>query len=268
MAVYRQIYLSFWTDTKIDEDFTPEDKYFYLYLLTNPHTTLCGCYEVGFKQMARETGYNEDTIKHLVKRMESIHNVIRYNRETKEVLLLNWWKHNWSESDKLLKGVEKSASGVKCAEFKAYITALVNHTDPMDTLSIPYTDPMDTSVSVTVTDNTVTDSVSVTDKNAYPDDFEIFWHEYPKKVGKKEAFKAFKRVKEPLSVLIAAVRAQEQSAMWNKENGRFIPNPATWLNQGRWDDMLPKEKNPFDFMEAMNDNTGNSTGTVIDILNL
>ena len=66
MATFRSIHLTFWTDSKVDDDFTPEDKYFYLYLLTNPHTNLCGCYEISTKQMIRETGYNEDTVKALL----------------------------------------------------------------------------------------------------------------------------------------------------------------------------------------------------------
>ena len=58
MALYRTISLSFWNDNKIVDDFTPEDRYFYLYLLTNPHTNLIGCYEISLKQMSYETGYN------------------------------------------------------------------------------------------------------------------------------------------------------------------------------------------------------------------
>ncbi len=36
-----------------------------------------------------------------------------------------------------------------------------------------------------------------------------------------------------------AIEVQKQSEQWTKDNGRFIPNPATWLNQGRWEDELP-----------------------------
>ena len=238
-AIYRQIYLSFWTDSKVDEEFTPEDKYFYLYLLTNPHTNLCGCYEVGVKQMARETGYNEDTVRHLIKRLETIHNVIRYNADTKEMLLLNWSKYNWSKSADLLKGVERSLVFVKSDEFRAYIFGLINGNN--ETLPTPSPDPRGTSVTVTVTDTDTVKAVSKNNNN-YTDDFELFWHEYPRKVGKKDAFEKFKKAKQPVQVLISAVREQKNSEMWTKENGRFIPNPATWLNQGRWDDTLPKPK--------------------------
>ena len=96
MALYRTVNLSFWTDPKVDDDFTPEDKYFYLYLLTNPHTNLVGCYEVSMKQMCRETGYNEDTVLRLLGRMSEQHDVIRFSQETKEVLILNWHKYNWT----------------------------------------------------------------------------------------------------------------------------------------------------------------------------
>ena len=76
----------------------------------------------------------------------------------------------------------------------------------------------------------------------YTDDFELFWNVYPKKVGKKDAFNAFKKAKQPVQLLIHAVQEQMQSSQWQKEDGRYIPNPATWLNQGRWDDTLPKPK--------------------------
>lgn len=156
MAYYRQIYLSFWTDTKIDEDFTPEDRYFYLYLLTNPHTNLCGCYEIGYKQMARETGYNEDTIRRLVDRMRGVHRVIDYDEASKEMLVINWAKYNWSKSPDLMKGVRSGCERIKTDRFREYLTALV---DGQETVYRGSIDPLQTSVTVTVTD-----SVTDTDK--------------------------------------------------------------------------------------------------------
>ena len=96
MAVYRKVSISFWTDTKVDENFSPEDKYFYLYLLTNPHTNLCGCYEVSFKAMSNETGYSRDSLVALINRFESTYDLIRYENDTSEMLILNWKKYNCS----------------------------------------------------------------------------------------------------------------------------------------------------------------------------
>ena len=67
--------------------------------------------------------------------------------------------------------------------------------------------------------------------------FDAFWQVYPKKTGKEAARKAFKKIpKSAHSLLVPAVEAQKKSRQWMEENGRFIPNPATWLNQGRWED--------------------------------
>lgn len=67
--------------------------------------------------------------------------------------------------------------------------------------------------------------------------FDAFWSVYPKKTGKEAARKAFKKIpKSAHPLLVPAVEAQKKSRQWMEENGRFIPNPATWLNQGRWED--------------------------------
>lgn len=154
MAVYRTVHLSFWTDSKVDDEFTPEDKYFYLYLLTNPHTNICGCYEIGEKQCSRETGYNSETISRLLRRFENVHDVIRYDTKTKEVLILNWYKYNWTKSEKLMKNVSEVASHIKSDAFRDYIFSLING----EAAKIPYPYPIDTSVTDTVTN---TDTVSV-----------------------------------------------------------------------------------------------------------
>ncbi len=160
MAIYRQIYMTFWTDPKVTDDFTPEDKYFYLYLLTNPHTTICGCYEISVKQARDETGYNEDTITRLLNRMDGTHKIIRYFPETKEVLLLNWHKYNWNKSPKVMKAIASDLRKIKSEEAKQIIIGIIKKEKyPIDTVSIPYGYPMDTTVTDTVTD-AVTDRPS------------------------------------------------------------------------------------------------------------
>lgn len=159
MAIYRQVHQTFWTDTKVTDDFTPEDKYFYLYLMTNPHTNLCGCYELSMKTASDETGYTKDTIERLIHRFVDIHKVVLYSKDTKEVLIANWSKYNWTESPKfriaLLSDIEK----VKNNDFKRFLTELYNGND---TVSIPYTYTTDTTVSVSVPVS-VPDTVSVND---------------------------------------------------------------------------------------------------------
>lgn len=69
--------------------------------------------------------------------------------------------------------------------------------------------------------------------------FNEFWAAYPKKVGKKAAWAAWKKVKpdaELFDKIMTAIGKAKATEQWQRENGRFIPNPTTWLNQGRWDD--------------------------------
>jgi len=36
--------------------------------------------------------------------------------------------------------------------------------------------------------------------------------------------------------VLSAIAAQKATDQWKKDGGQFIPLPATWLRQGRWDD--------------------------------
>ena len=135
MAKGRLISTSFWDDSKVVDDFTPEDKYIYLYCMTNPHTNLCGCYEVSVKQIASETGYNEDTVKRLLMRLDREHNVIRYSSTTKEMLMLNWFRYNWSTSEKLNKPLLAEIRAIKDDGFREYLAGRYNE---RDTVTVPY----------------------------------------------------------------------------------------------------------------------------------
>ena len=156
MATYRNVQMSFWTDSKVMDDFTPEDKLFFLYIMTNPLTSLCGCYECSKKRMSRDIGYSVETITNIIYRMENIHHVARYNEDTKEILIMNWDKYNWTQSSKVLDGAYKGAIQIKCPEFKGYVLWKLHsygyEVDEKLLSSIPYPYPMDKTVTVTVTD--------------------------------------------------------------------------------------------------------------------
>jgi hypothetical protein len=78
-------------------------------------------------------------------------------------------------------------------------------------------------------------------KAAYSIVFEIFWKQYPRRVGKDAAWKAWESRRRlgtlpSNDVLASAIDTQKRSPAWVKDSGQYIPNPATWLNQGRWQD--------------------------------
>ena len=67
-------------------------------------------------------------------------------------------------------------------------------------------------------------------------EFEKFWNAYPRHEGKQKARMAFEKVNVPLQTLLDAIEKWKHSAQWSKDNGQFIPYPATWLNGKRWED--------------------------------
>ena len=70
MAIFRNIHISFWEDSKVQDDMNVNEKYFFLYLLTNPHTSQIGCYEITIRQMQYETGLDKSEIEQYLERFE------------------------------------------------------------------------------------------------------------------------------------------------------------------------------------------------------
>lgn len=71
--------------------------------------------------------------------------------------------------------------------------------------------------------------------------FVQFWDKYPKKKGRQSAEKAFQKVAPDESlfkIMLNAIEEQKKSAEWQKDNGQYIPHPATWLNGRRWEDEI------------------------------
>ena len=70
-------------------------------------------------------------------------------------------------------------------------------------------------------------------------DFEMFWKEYPKKVAKGEARKAWiqtEKIRPDLETLLKAVKTAKRLEEWRKDAGKFVPYPATWLRAERGED--------------------------------
>ena len=63
--------------------------------------------------------------------------------------------------------------------------------------------------------------------------FNKFWSLYPKKTGKQKCLSLWTKKKPPIEIVLKAVAWQQRSEQWKKG---FIPNPSTWLNEGRWED--------------------------------
>lgn len=78
-------------------------------------------------------------------------------------------------------------------------------------------------------------------KEVYMANFDRFWSVYPKKINKEAARKAWLKIKDSDSLVETMIQSLEKakaSRDWQKEQGKFIPHPATWLNNKRWEDEI------------------------------
>lgn len=147
MAIYRHIHIDYWQDGFV-LDLTPEEKYFYIYLMTNSKTSQCGIYELPKRIIETETGYNRETVDKLLNRFVE-YKKIRYCKETGEIFLMNWIKHNKIVSPKVKKCIYSELKKVKSIDmvnlflnecYKCGYTLDENEikmNTPMDRVSIP-----------------------------------------------------------------------------------------------------------------------------------
>ena len=74
--------------------------------------------------------------------------------------------------------------------------------------------------------------------------FQQFWTAYPRKAAKGKAEDSWKKIHPDEALtqkILASVDAHKKCDQWVKDAGQFIPHPATWLNQRRWEDETKPE---------------------------
>ncbi|PHD22424.1 DnaD domain-containing protein [Bacillus wiedmannii] len=115
MAVYRTVQVNFWQDDFV-LDLTPEERYFYVYLLTCSKTTQCGIFPFPKRLAEMETGYNRETVDKLVQRFIDYGKIL-YDADTRELFVLNWLRYNPVTNTNVEKCVLRELKGVKNKEF-------------------------------------------------------------------------------------------------------------------------------------------------------
>lgn len=118
---------SFWADMDVIE-WAPDEKLFYLWVFTNQHLDICGCYQVSIKVIAHETGVSVQRINELIAKF-SENNKIRYNFDNRELLILNWKKHNEGffkqQNSNSMKAIQAGADNIKTKDFKDVVISWV-----------------------------------------------------------------------------------------------------------------------------------------------
>lgn len=136
MGIKRVVDVSFWDDDIVLESFSPEDKLFFLYLMTNPHSKQLGIYHINRKSMSFELGYSPEAVDVLLSRFEDDYKVIRYSRKTNELAIKNYLRHSIVKGGKPVEDLlVKEIAEVKDRSLLAWIhDSICNATNLNDTV--------------------------------------------------------------------------------------------------------------------------------------
>ena len=128
MGIKRVVDTDYWKDDAVAEKYSAEDRYFFLYLLTNPNSKQCGIYHLPLRVMAFEMGHSRDSVESIVNRFEHRFKNIIYNKDTQEIAILNFLKHSIVKGGKPVEDcIRKELEKVKD---KSLIVAVYKHMLP------------------------------------------------------------------------------------------------------------------------------------------
>jgi DnaD/phage-associated family protein len=159
MAKYRMVRTDFWRNPIALEDMTPEDKYFYVYLLTNPNTTQIGIYRMTKKEMAFELGYSIESVHSLMERFIEHYKLIRYNPVTRELAIKNWGKYNLHKGGKpVMDCIHSELKDVEDTSLISYVSEAIKKEEIRSLYESFCKHDVEKEMSHQVEDNTYSDT--------------------------------------------------------------------------------------------------------------
>jgi DnaD/phage-associated family protein len=129
MAKYRMVRTGFWKNPVVAEEMTPEDRYFYLYLRTNPETTQIGIYKITKKQMAFDMGYSIESVQSLMERFIHHLKLIRYNPDTRELAIKDWGEELHNAGQPVMDCIRSELKKVQDLALIQYVAEAILNSD-------------------------------------------------------------------------------------------------------------------------------------------
>jgi len=268
-AKFRKIDPRMWTDEKFRR-LEPDGKLLAIWLLTSSRVNRCGIVLWSPGLASEETGIHRNRIDTVC---DTVCHTLNWVQDTVScaIFLKRWWKYNQPDNEKALVGALTDLHDLPSHGLRESLILAAQ--DIKAELRHVYRSAIDT-VCDTVSD-TVCHTVCAQEKEKEQEKeqeqkqekrdrpnrqtaFDVWWEHWPKKTAKQAAFKAYQKAiriiksgdlehqpaENPDSTLLAFTdRYAAAVAKWPDDDKRFIPHPATWLNEGRfWDDPTTWER--------------------------
>lgn len=260
MSRYRKIEVRTWSDEKFRElsPIPPSGQGLWFFLLTGPHTTaIPGLFRAGRAAMAEELNWDQKDFDKAFQEV-SWQGMAKADFKAKLVWLPKAIQHNKPESPNVVRGWRVELDLLPECDLKR--EAIAGIREALEGAGPSYVEAFDEVLtgkqkepskpspkpSRKTMANQEQEQEQEQDQEPPPspqgEGFDAFWQAYPKKVAKEAARKAFGKRKPGAALLaemLAAIAVQSGSEQWRKDGGQFIPYPATWLNEARWEDVVP-----------------------------
>lgn len=267
MEVFTKVERGYWQDEFILE-LTPEQKFFYLYLMSNSKVNTLGAYVFPMTMSTLELGYNRETVKKLLDHFVEAGKIM-YDETTNEVFLLNWPKRNWNKRTATLRALKKDFDALKSSALREKISVMlsaftdgeeaIDDTEEQKGTMRNNEEQKGTKRNNEEQKGTNGNNVDILDgrkenrekrienREKEKEDagtvfdaaaaFEIFYKAYPNKKNVKTARTRWEKMKvtpELFAAIMEGLERAKNSQEWGKDGGAYIPHPATWLNGEGW----------------------------------
>lgn len=259
MEVFTRVERGYWQDEFILE-LTPEQKFFYLYLMSNSKVNTLGAYVFPMTMSTLELGYNRDTVKKLLDHFVEAGKIM-YDETTNEVFLLNWPKRNWNKRTATLRALKKDVDALKSPVLREKISAMLSAfcggEDAIDDTEEQKGTNGNNEEQKGTNRNNEDMFAGIIDKREKKKEnrekekekedagtvfdaataFEIFYQAYPNKKNVKTARTRWEKMKvtpELFAAIMEGLERAKNSQEWAKDDSAYIPHPATWLNGEGW----------------------------------
>lgn len=220
----RSVNTRFWDDPFIEE-LKPEDKLLFLYLLTNPQTTLLGIYEITMKRISYDTGLKYETIR---KGFESFQKDKKaFFTDDNYIIMPNWLKNqnlNSNMKKAIVKEFTQLPKSVKDSILRNGFEGLGNDSEGFRIIL----------ESLSKYEIEIESEIEIEKEESLNISFSVFWDLYNKKVGdRNKCEKKWKNLNNDSRQKIIDSLPSFLSTIKDKQ---FQPYPETYLNQQRWND--------------------------------
>lgn len=259
MEVFTRVERGYWQDEFILQ-LTPEQRYFYLYLISNNKVNTLGAYVFPMTMSTLELGYNRETVKKLLDHFVEAGKIM-YDETTNEVFLLNWPKRNWNKRTATLRALKKDVDALKSPVLRKKISAMLSafcgEEDAIDDTEEQKGTNGNNEEQKGTNRNNEDMFAGIIDKREKKKEnrekekekedagtvfdaasaFEVFYKSYPNKKNKPKARERWQKMKvtpELFAAIMAGLERAKNSQEWTKDDSRYIPYPATWLNAEGW----------------------------------